>query len=84
MLTADKIQDMKEYLNYAFETMLKLWRTFDYGECVHELLSLVTERLSIAVSFPLNRTKTARSSGSAPGQQVHYARCEVLDALAQC
>lgn len=36
MLTADKIQDMKEYLNYAFETMLKLWRTVDYGECVHE------------------------------------------------
>lgn len=61
MLTADKIQDMGEYLNYAFETMLKLWRTVDYGECVHEL-SLVTERLSIAVSFPLKRTKTARSS----------------------
>ena len=36
MLTADKIQDMGEYLNYAFETMLKLWRTVDYGECVHE------------------------------------------------
>lgn len=36
MLTADKIQDMKEYLNYAFETMLKLWRTVDYSECVHE------------------------------------------------
>ena len=34
MLTADKIQDMGEYLNYAFETMLKLWRTVDYGECV--------------------------------------------------
>ena len=30
MLTADKIQDMGEYLNYAFETMLKLWRTVDY------------------------------------------------------
>ena len=36
MLTADKIQDMGEYLNYAFETMLKLWRTVDYGECVNE------------------------------------------------
>ena len=36
MLTADKIQDMGEYLNYAFKTMLKLWRTVDYGECVHE------------------------------------------------
>ena len=36
MLTADKIQDMGEYLNYAFETMLKLWRTVDYGEWVHE------------------------------------------------
>ena len=36
MLTADKIQDMGEYLNYAFETMLKLWRTVDYGECVRE------------------------------------------------
>lgn len=36
MLTADKIQDMGKYLNYAFDTMLKLWRTVDYGECVHE------------------------------------------------
>ena len=36
MLTADKIQDMGEYLNYAFETMLKLWRAVDYGECVNE------------------------------------------------
>ena len=36
MLTADKIQDMGEYLNYAFETMLKLWRIVDYGERVHE------------------------------------------------
>lgn len=36
MLTADKIQDMGEYLNYAFETMLKLWRTVDYGEDFNE------------------------------------------------
>lgn len=36
MLTADKIQDMGEYLNYAFETMLKLWRAVDYGEYVNE------------------------------------------------
>lgn len=36
MLTADKIQDMGQYLNYAFETMLKLWRTVDYGEDFNE------------------------------------------------
>ena len=36
MFTADKIQDMGQYLNYAFDTMLKLWRTVDYGEDFNE------------------------------------------------
>jgi hypothetical protein len=85
MLTADKIQDMKEYLNYAFETMLKLWRTVDYSECVHEAVIACDGKVvdSGQLSFE------ADENGEIEPVLLRDNKCimhdvEVLDALAQC
>lgn len=62
MLTADKIQDMGEYLNYAFETMLKLWRAVDYGECVNEPVIACDGNVVDSGQLSFEPDETARSS----------------------